>query len=750
MIPTSVRSALTRYLYFGLLSVIWVHSQDLPKELPDIQFHLTAHPWQPLGIQRAAYLDVIEGICRVALRHQNPDGAIIDPYLKREHQYSTPYFAFAVGTLINSGRARDLLESGIRAMDHSTDSFAQGSSKIPDAHGEFFIAPLAKAIALYRDHVPAAVFETWQRRLQTPLATVLRDFSGRLNNWRTYAMKGEWFRARAGFVPKNEAHAFIERAWTQQTQRERIVLDKWNLYQDWSSDPQSHAVEAVGRGNLIGLVTEDYDGPSANEILTAVRRGTQTSLLLQDPSGQCPPNGRTDDHIFNDVVYQLTFEAMAEDALQQNNTRLASQYRHAAMLSFQSIQRWRRTDPQWEGSFFITKNYIDPGERVGYQPASQWGNYNGAVMLHLSEAYLARQHEIEEAPAPVEIGGYAFKTDAGFSSFVANAGGMQIFANLRGASETKYHKSWTPLGVVRFGRVNWDSRLGPSDGEHDPEAGKALSFSRGSHESAHEFRAGSGVTFAPTWIERGQWVRMADMHRHYRASVRVDFVHPLLVRFSLTYHYVTGRGGPYFQQDFTVTPDGILTVLTSPSDVSFGVTLPILENDGRPLILDVFDTIASVSYAKSGDSQNFISLDPGPSLHVQPDSILSSYGWLRPVRAISQNKANTVFVYPRSNSNPDAAAVRDTFQIRENGFTSILNRVEGNLYVGRTSAGGEGDRMDIDGNGTNDVIFDRTCHFVIQLNQGHPVSLEADRAVTVKYGDSEISLEPFTPVSFEE
>lgn len=718
--------------------------------MPDIRFHLTAHPWQPLGIQRDAYLDVIEGICRVAMRHQDSQGAIIDPYLKREHQYSTPYYAFAVGTLIDSGHALDLLESGIRAMNHSTDLFAQGSSKIPDAHGEFFIAPLAKGLELYRDHVPDELLKSWENRLRTPLATVLRDFTGRLNNWRTYAMKGEWYRTNAGLVPRHEAFAFIEEAWTQHMQRERIVLDKWNLYQDWSSDPQSHAVEAVGRGNLIGLVAEGYDGPSAHEILTAVRRGTQTSLLLQDPSGQCPPNGRTDDHIFNDVVYQLGFEAMAEDALQWNKTRLASQYRRAAMLSFQSIQRWRRNDHPWKGSFYITKNYIDPAQRVGYQPASQWGNYNGAVMLHLSEAYLARQHEIEETPAPVEIGGYAFKTDSRFSSFVANAGGMQIFANLRGASETKYHKSWTPLGVVRFGRVNWDCRLGPSDGEHDPEAGRAVSFSRGSHESAHEFRAGSGITFAPTWNERGQWVRMADMHRHYRASARVDFVHPLLIRFSLTYHYVTGRGGPYFQQDFTVTPDGILTVLKSPSDVSFGVTLPILENDGRPLNLDVSQTIASVSYDEHGDSQNFISLDSGASLKIEPDAILGSYGWLRPVRAISPHEANTIFVYPRNNRDPNAATVRDSFKIREDGFTSILNRVEGNLYIGKTSAGGEGDRIDLDGDGTNDVTFNKTCNFIIQLNQHRPVSVETDQIVTMKYRDSVIPLEPFAPVSLEE
>jgi hypothetical protein len=35
----------------------------------------------------------IDGVCRYSILHQDADGAIIDPFLKREHQYATPYFA---------------------------------------------------------------------------------------------------------------------------------------------------------------------------------------------------------------------------------------------------------------------------------------------------------------------------------------------------------------------------------------------------------------------------------------------------------------------------------------------------------------------------------------------------------------------------------------------------------------------------------------------------------------------------------
>src|SRR5581483_3647877 len=105
-------------------------------------YHLTGRPWKPLEIPRERYLDTVEGVCRFSSRHQNAEGAIIDPFLKREHQYATPYFAHAVGTLVAVGRARDLLPYGVKAMEHATACFGGGRNSIPDQHGEFFIAAL--------------------------------------------------------------------------------------------------------------------------------------------------------------------------------------------------------------------------------------------------------------------------------------------------------------------------------------------------------------------------------------------------------------------------------------------------------------------------------------------------------------------------------------------------------------------------------------------------------------------------------
>lgn len=600
---------------------------DLPATLPALPHGRTPPGWPPLAIPRAAYLDEVEALVRFAVQHQSESGAIVDPLLDREHQYSTPYFAFAAGALLHEGRAQDLHDAAVRAMDHSTGSFAQGADGIPDRHGEFYIAPLVGALELYDHLVPQSTIERWRERLRTPIYEVIDGPQEHRNNWRTYAMKGEWLRAQAGLADRDETHEFIRYAWFHASQRERILYDKWNLYEDWSSDPNPHGVEAVGRGNLTALIAHGYDGELAPLLSKLVERGAQVSLLLQSPDGQCPPNGRTDNHVWNDILYQLIFEVMAERHWARGDKRLAGQYRRAAMLAFRSALRWKRTDPPWDGFFSITKNFFPPADRVGHQPASQVGNYSGAVMYHLAEAYLARRTEIPEVPAPTEIGGYAFETDQAFSSVVANAGGMQVFANLRGDAWPKYDLHWSALGVVRFAKAGWDSRLGPSDGVFD-------------------LARGLGVTFAPTWKENGEWLRMAEQHARYEADFEGVSAAPDRVVFRLSYAPKTSGDGPKFVHELTVTPDQVECRLTAEGAEELGVTWPLLENDGRPLEVDIGDRQATVRYPGGEDIQTYEAPQRGARLVREEVRVQSAYGWLRPVRAEAVDGVQVTIVRP--------------------------------------------------------------------------------------------------------
>jgi hypothetical protein len=682
------------------------------------EYHLTARPWQPLNIDKSKYLDVIEGLCRFSVQYQDASGAIIDPFIKREHQYATPYFAYAVGTLTAAGRARDLLPSGVKAMEHSTANFGGGRDAIPDQHGEFFIPALTEGVELYAKQVPAETLKRWRERLRRPWREIVR---GSLNNWETYKMKGEWLRSQSGLTPRADAIAAIEEAWKAR-QRDRFTGDPWWLYHDRSSEPDTLSVEAVGRGNLLALVHLGYDGPSADEMRKAAETGTQFTLLLQDPSGQVPANGRTDDHVWVDVGYQLAFEVMAERALKRGDVELAGQFRHAAMLAFRNIARWRRSDGPWAGSYYITKNHFDPALRVGYQTASEYSNYSGSLMFHMAEAFHLRSSTIREAPSPTEIGGYTVATDSKYDSVFANAGGMYMQANLRGQEEESNGNYWTPLGVVRFARPGWDTRLGPSDGALTKDG---------------------GVTFAPEFRENDRWLRLADLSSRYRGVWSVEFVHPLLVRCAIDYSPRPGKNGPSFRNEFTLTPDGVLSVVTKTlrDDVVWATTWPVLENDGRALQRSSRDGIQSVRCPGADDEQNFIALGGTPTF-AEETSMRSTFGDLRPVRI---SGSATTFVYPRAGDDPEAQAVRKSFAIDGRNFSSALGKVSGTIYTGRTAAGGVGRGVDIDGDGKPDVTFSAECGFILQLRDGRVIAAEADRDVTAIIQGKTVALKRYQP-----
>jgi hypothetical protein len=671
-------------------------------------YRLTAHKWKPAAVTREGYLEAIEGVCRFSIAHQNAAGAIIDPYLKREHQYATPYFAHAVGTLVSAGRARDLLPNGVRAMEHSTSNFGDGRAAIPDTHGEFFIAALTEALELYRKHVPAAQFAEWRRRMAKPRAEVIR---GAVNNWETYPMKGDWLRALAGLADRAEVVKYIESAWAAR-QRGRFSPAPWFVYHDRSSDPDTLNVEAVGRGNILALVEAGYDGPSAEEMRHLVENATRTALDLQDPTGQSPTNGRTDDHVWVDVGYGLAFEVMAH---RTKDAWLAGQYRRAATLSFQNIHRWRRAD----GSFSVTKNHFDPALRVGYQEASQYSNYNGSLMFHLAETYHLRRREIAERPTPSEIGGYAIEMDPQFAVAFANAGGMQVEASLRGQLAKSNGNWWTPLGIVRFARAGWDTRLGPSDG--------ALTDT-------------GGVTFAPEFREDGRWYRMADLSARYEGVWSVEFVHPLLVRCAVEYRPKAGQRGPTFRDELIVTPDGVLSTVrkTSSEAVEWGVTWPLLENDGGgPLTIGRGDGWRTTQFPGATDQESFLAA--GPVTIEDGPALRSTYGDLRAVRVRSDGDAVRTFVYPRSAGDPTAEEVRKTLVITPDGFRSAVGRVAGTLYMGRQSAGGVGKGADLD------VSFDEACGFLLQVRSGRVTAVETDRAVTGRVQGRAVRLQAHAP-----
>jgi len=481
--------------------------------------------------------------------------------------------------------------------------------------------------------------------------------------------------------------------------------------------------------NIEAILSSGYGGPSKATMETFVVKGGENAIKVLDPTGQGAAGGRSGDHSWNDVIPGNVYERLANRYKMQGDEERAGRYRRAAMQALRGIDRWLRAD----GSYSTTKNQFDFNLQVHYADYSARTQYNGNMMYHQAESYYLHRADITEWPTWNEIGGYAFQTDDEFAGAFVNAGGMHMQVALRGQTNIAFGIYWTALGVTRFSRVEWDSRLGPSDGIRDETSG-------------------IGVSFAPTFMQGGSWVRLASIPNVYRADFSASFVHPLLVRFALDYHPQTGQTGPTFHEDFVVTPDGVLVTLSSSAPAGqWGHTWPLLTNDGAgPLVTSVGANIAATRFSGGTDEQNYIALGGSAAALATDGSVRSGYGDLQAVRYVAAGNApNRTFVYPRNAGAPTAAAVRDSFMTTASGFTTVLGRVAGNTYVGATSAGGEGTSLDIDGDGTPDVTFDVSCKFVLQLDHGRIIAVEADKAVTFTQGaNAPIALQPYVPVRF--
>jgi hypothetical protein len=308
---------------------------------------------------------------------------------------------------------------------------------------------------------------------------------------------------------------------------------------------------------LLWLLAQGYDGPSRGEMQTLLSAGTRNLLALQDPTGQAPTGGRASGAVWNDTNVALCFELMADISARAGDTASVGVYRRAADLALQSVERFENDD----GSQTVLKNQYDPSLRVGYARYNSWSNSNASQAYRFAAIYALRHGSASraaEAPTPAEVGGYGVQTDDAFATAFAAAGGLQVEASLRGAVEQTHARYWSTLGITRFSRAGWDSRLGPSDGQRDSDTGRAVSF-------APEFQKSTGG-----------WDRISELPDTYTGTFHVDFTSPVLIRASIDYAPERASDGPTFHQALLITPDGVLSTLTSSAAPgTFGVTLPI-------------------------------------------------------------------------------------------------------------------------------------------------------------------------------
>jgi len=476
----------TRFGEFPLAALVKAFQEEAGPRAPKVM---------PSGLGRTDYLRRIRGIVRFFAAHQDARGAIIDPYEKKERQYSTPAFALGVAALCAAGGDADLLPAGVQAMESACADLADGRAS--DGHADFFTVLLVHADVLFREVVTASAAKRWREnlaRIQPETIYRRQPTAADVNNWNLVAASGEWLRTREKF---GSSQAWVDRSIERQL--EHVTSN--GMYRD-PNDPMAY--DHFARLWVLDMLDEGYKGPQAAVLDSLMERGAWASLFMQSPHGELPCGGRSAHHQWNEAQQAVTFESFARRFAKRGNPIAAGACKRAAHLSLKSIGRWVRPS----GELWIVKNRMDPALRHGYEAYSYHSQYNLLTAAMLAIAWVRADDSIPEGACPAETGGFAFELAPAFHKVFINQSGTYV------EIDTGADLHYNPTGILRVHHRNVSPEI-LSDGitaqcDYRVPAKPAQSFA-----------------FGPAWQDRdGRWHSLAEHGATDLAPVAVTIAKP--------------------------------------------------------------------------------------------------------------------------------------------------------------------------------------------------------------------------------
>ncbi len=378
--------------------------------------------WQPTGMSREDYLDLIEPVIRMAAQWVDDDGAVIDPVLKREWAQTSPRFVAPAAILLASGRIPEHRELVFKVMDRACERLSAPDSR--QNSPDFWMRELVTAYTVLDGIAPEERRAKWRESLTKvipeqhykevdPTGKKLASF----HNWCIYAAAGESMREAAGIGGMPETvygDAFFDRYVEPQFGH----FTAYGMYRD-PNDPITYDITT--RLQLAAALAWGYQGKLAPKVSELLRRGGLTTLLFVSPEGFVPYGGRSAQFQYQEGIAAALceFEARRYKAI---NPALAGAFKRQAHLSAAALRPYLIES---EVPRHI-KNHFDIDGLHGCDSYGQYSVYSLFAASVLGLAALFADDDIAEAPAPAEIGGYTLYLRGPFHKLFASAAGSYL------------------------------------------------------------------------------------------------------------------------------------------------------------------------------------------------------------------------------------------------------------------------------------------------------------------------------------
>ncbi len=433
------------------LQDIGIAEFNLEEKLGRILSNPAPKDWKPTGIGRDYYLDFMELIVRNAANWVDDNGAVIDPYYKKEWAQTTPRFVSSASILLYFGRIPELQGIVNRAMTYACRQLASGKGGSPD----FWMRELVTAYVCLAKSADRRLVDEWRSILAkiapekiNKVVSVDDGKLSELHNWAIYGAAGESMRESAGITPEDKDAIWGNRFFDKYMSAQFSHFNSFGMYRD-PGDPITYDITT--RLQLAAALWYGYDWklrPLVDELL---RRGGITTLFFVSPCGFAPFGGRSGQFNFQEGIIAALCEIEA-GRYRKNDPRLSGAFKRQAHLSARSVERWLKG----LSPLRHIKNAFPPESLHGIDEYGQYSVYSLYNASVFGLAALFADDTIEEKPCPAEIGGYVLEISPSFHKLFATCQGTHI------EIDTCADLHYDSTGLGRFQAEGFPAELGLS------------------------------------------------------------------------------------------------------------------------------------------------------------------------------------------------------------------------------------------------------------------------------------------------
>lgn len=505
---------------------------------------------------REDYLDLSERIVRTLVKHQAPDGTVLDPYHSREPNlefFATSRLAGALGQLVKAGRCHDLKDALIKAVDRCLPHLNE-----PKLAPEFWVKELVYAWEALERDLSDRKREEWRKLwlAHDPNRSYRCIVEGEHHNLRTFVALGEYLKHR------NDLGGDLKLVdGIIADQLDRRLFTPTGLYVDPGA-PMTYAL--VVNQQWDALLHWGYDGPRAAEMRELSERSGKTWLLIQSVTGEGPFGGRSNQFNFFEGHLACFFETQANRRAKAGDMLLALSCKRSARMALASIKPWV-TDIE---PFRHLKHGFDPKIEHGVDSGGTYSVYGALAASLLATAYHIADDSIGPGLCPAEVGGYVVDLGPEFHKVFATCQGYHVEIETKAG---RPRKDATGLGRLHRKGIRPETAISSSViSEADYSIGKGLAA------------PAKSLALGPAWVgPEGSEMRLADMGSHideYRLTVR-KAAHDEVV-FAVDYH--VGLGGlTVIAESYRLSAEGLsYSVRLNDKTLEPCILVPLISTDG--------------------------------------------------------------------------------------------------------------------------------------------------------------------------